>query len=144
MTRSQRLKRIVVLNEMQKTVAAQRLATTRGRCDDNLRKLEDFRRYREEYARVLYHPGHLLNAVTARETLKFLSQLERTINALEALVTRSQRECADDLAAWKREAQRASVLVEVLDRCLRNEHQLRESRLQREIDDRPRSMLEIG
>jgi flagellar export protein FliJ len=136
MTRSQRMKRIVTLNEMQKSVASQKLASTRGRHDGNLKKLEEFRRYRLEYARALQNPGQAMSAAAARDTRVFLGQLERTITALEQMVTRSERECADDLAAWKREAQRANVLVDILDRCTRNEESDREGRLQREIDDR--------
>ena len=59
MNRSQRMKRIVSLNEMQKSVASQKLAATRGRHDGNLQKLEEFRRYRQEYARVLHNPGEV-------------------------------------------------------------------------------------
>ncbi len=136
MTRSQRMKRIVSLNEMQKSVASQKLVATRGRHDGNLKKLEEFRHYRQEYARALQNPGQAMSAAVARDTRVFLGQLERTINALEAMVTRSERECADDLVAWKREAQRANVLVDILDRCARNENTDKEGRLQREIDDR--------
>ena len=136
MTRSQRLKRIVTLNEVQKSVASQRLAATRGRLDGTTQKLEEFRRYRVEYARALQNPGQAMTAATARDTRVFLGQLERTITALEAMVTRSERECADDLTAWKKEAQRANVLVDILDRCRRHEDSTSESRLQREIDDR--------
>ena len=136
MNRSQRMKRIVNLNEVQKSVASQKLAATRGRHDGNLKKLEEFRHYRQEYARVLQNPGQAMTAAAARDTRVFLSQLERTITALEAMVTRSERECADDLVAWKREAQRANVLVDILGRCVRNEDIDREGRLQREIDDR--------
>ncbi len=84
MTRSQRLKRIVTLNEMQKSVASQKLAGTRGRHDGNLKKLEEFRRYRLEYARALQNPGQAMSAAAARDTRVFLGQLERTITALEA------------------------------------------------------------
>lgn len=136
MTRSQRMKRIVSLNEMQKSVASQKLNTTRGRHDGNLKKLEEFRRYRLEYARALQNPGQAMTAAAARDTRVFLGQLERTISALEAMVTRSERECAEDLVAWKREAQRANVLVDILGRCTRSEEADREGRLQREIDDR--------
>jgi flagellar biosynthesis chaperone FliJ len=136
MTRSQRMKRIVSLNEMQKSVATQKLTATRGRHDGNLKKLEEFRRYRQEYARALQNPGQAMTAAAARDTRVFLGQLERTITALEAMVTRSERECADDLMAWKREAQRANVLVDILGRCVRNEDADREGQLQREIDDR--------
>ena len=141
MTRSQRMKRIVSLNEMQKSVASQKLAATRGRHDGNLKKLEEFRRYRQEYARALQNPGQAMTAAAARDTRVFLGQLERTINALEAMVTRSERECADDLVAWKREAQRANVLVDILGRCVRHEDADREGRLQREIDDRRVEMV---
>ena len=55
MNRSQRMKRIVSLNEVQKSVASQKLTATRGRHDGNLQKLEEFRRYRQEYARALKH-----------------------------------------------------------------------------------------
>jgi len=143
MTRSQRMKRIVTLNEMQKSVASQKLATTRGRHDGNLMKLEEFRRYRQEYARALQNPGQAMTAAAARDTRVFLGQLERTITALEAMVTRSERECADDLAAWKREAQRANVLVDILGRCVRNEDADREGQLQREIDDRRVEMAQM-
>ncbi len=136
MTRSQRMKRIVSLNEVQKSVASQKLAASRGRHDGNLQKLEEFRRYRQEYARALQHPGQAMTAAAARDTRVFLGQLERTISALEAMVTRSERESAEDLVAWKREAQRANVLVDILDRCVRHEDTDREGRLQREIDDR--------
>lgn len=136
MNRSQRMKRIVSLNEVQKSVAAQKLAASRGRHDGNLHKLEEFRRYRQEYARALQNPGQAMTAAAARDTRVFLAQLERTISALEAMVTRSERESADDLVAWKREAQRANVLVDILDRCVRHEDTDREGRLQREIDDR--------
>lgn len=136
MNRSQRMKRIVGLNEVQKSVASQKLCASRGRHDGNLQKLEEFRRYRQEYARALQNPGQAMTAAAARDTRVFLGQLERTINALEAMVTRSERECADDLMAWKREAQRANVLVDMLGRCVRNEDADREGRLQREIDDR--------
>lgn len=136
MTRGQRMKRIVTLNEMQKSVASQKLAATRGRHDGNLQKLEEFRRYRQEYALALQNPGQIMSAAAARDTRVFLGQLERTISALEAMVTRSERECADDLAAWKREAQRANVLVDILNRCMRSEDGRLEGQLQREIDDR--------
>ena len=144
MNRSQRMKRIVSLNEMQKSVASQKLAGTRGRHDGNLKKLEEFRRYRQEYARVLQNPGQAMSAAAARDTRVFLGQLERTITALEAMVTRSEREYADDLMAWKREAQRANVLVDILARCVRGEDTDREGRLQREIDDRRVEMAGVG
>lgn len=144
MNRSQRMKRIVSLNEMQKSVASQKLAATRGRHDGNLQKLEEFRRYRQEYARVLQNPGQAMSAAAARDTRVFLGQLERTITALEAMVTRSERDCADSLVAWKREAQRANVLVDILARCVRNEDRDREGRLQREIDDRRVEMAGVG
>lgn len=136
MSRSQRMKRIVSLNEVQKSVASQQLSATRGRHAGNLQKLAEFHGYRHEYARALQNPGQAMTAAAARDTRAFLGQLERTINALEAMVTRSERECADDLMAWKREAQRANVLVDILGRCVRTEDADREGRLQREIDDR--------
>ena len=51
-------------------------------------------------------------------------------------MTRSERECVDDLMAWEREAQRANVLVDILGSCVRTEQASREGRLPREIDDR--------
>ena len=143
MTRSQRLQRIVALGDVQKMLAAQRLAAARGRHEANQRKLEDFQRYRQEYARSLSAPGQLARAAVMCETRRFLGQLERTISALESMVARSQGECANDLTAWKREAQRANVLIEILERCVRSEDHAREGRLQREIDDRPRLLAAL-
>lgn len=143
MTRSQRMKRIVDLNDMQKSVAAQRLAASRARQDDAVRKLEDFQRYREEYAQNLVAPGRLASAADMLETRKFMTQLERTIGALEALVRRAQGECAQDLAAWKRESQRGNVLGDILGRYVHGENHEAEGRLQREIDDRARSFSSI-
>ena len=143
MIRSQRMKRIVSVNDVQKALASQKLAVTRGRHDGNVQKLEEFRHYRQEYARALHNPGQAMSAAAARDTRAFLGQLERTISALEAMVTRSQRECADDLMAWKREAQRANVLVDILGQCVRSEDADREGRLQREIDDRRVVMASI-
>ena len=135
---SQRLRRIVVLNEVQKNIAAQRLAAARGRHDANQRKLEDFQRYRQEYTERMSAPGLVARAADMCETRKFLTQLDRTIGALQAMVARSHGECVSDLALWKREARRANVLIEILERNLRAEDYAREGRLQREIDDRPR------
>jgi flagellar export protein FliJ len=138
MTRTERLRRIVVLNDVKKTVASQKLAASRSRHGANLEKLEDFRRYRAEYLKLLQNPGATMSAAEARDIRRFMAQLERTIESLEALVKRSTRECAEDLAAWTRESARARALVEILDRCVRHDDRTREQRLQREIDDRGR------
>ena len=136
MTRSQRMKRIVSLNEVQKSIASQRLADSRGRHDANQKKLNDFRRYRLEYGRALQQPGNAMTVATARDTRVFLDQLDKTIAALEAMVTRSERDCERELGAWKKEAQRGNVLGDILTRCTQHEEADYEGRLQREIDDR--------
>jgi len=143
MTRSQRLARLASLNEVKKTVASQRLAVSRQRYAAQHQKLDDFRQYRQEYARGLQTPGTTLGAAALCDTRRFLAQLDRTINALEAMVSRAERECAEDSAAWQREAARASALVEVLERCRQHEARGLELRVQRELDDRPRVAIEM-
>ncbi len=136
MTKSNRMKRIVTLNEVQKSIASQRLSDARTRHDANLKKLEDFRRYRQEYSRALQQPGTAMVVATARDTRVFLDQLDKTIAALEAMCSRSERECERELGVWKKEAQRTNVLTDILGRCMRGEEADYEGRLQREIDDR--------
>ena len=136
MTRTQRIKRIVVLNDVKKAAASQKLAASRTRHDANLEKLDEFRRYRAEYVQALQNPGASMSASAARDMRKFLIQLERTIEALEGLVKRSNRECAEDLDAWHRESGRARALLDVLERCVRHDQRVQESAHQREIDER--------
>ena len=73
----------------------------------------------------------------------FLDQLDKTIAALEAMCTRSERECERELGVWKKEAQRTNVLTDILDRCMRSEEADYEGRLQREIDDRRAMKAEL-
>jgi flagellar export protein FliJ len=143
MTRSQRLARLASLNEVKKAMASQRLAVSRQRCAAQQQKLDDFRQYRQEYARGLQTPGTTLAAAVLCDTRRFLAQLDRTIDALEAMVSRAERDCAEDSAAWQRAAARATALVEVLERCRQHEARGLELRTQRELDEGPRPALEL-
>ena len=99
MTRTQRIKRIVDLADMRKRIASQRIAGSRQRHDTNLGKLADFRGYLDEYTQVLITPGGSMSAADASGLRSFITQIERTISALEQHTERSGRECARDLEA---------------------------------------------
>jgi flagellar export protein FliJ len=136
MTRTQRIKRIVDLADMRKRIASQRIAGSRQRHDTNLGKLADFRGYLDEYTQVLITPGGSMSAADASGLRSFITQIERTISALEQHTERSGRECARDLEAWKKESHRASALLDVLARAQQAAAVESECRAQREIDDR--------
>lgn len=138
MTRTQRIKRIAGLAGMNERIAQQRLSSSRTKHDGNLAKLAEFRRYLDEYHASFRQPGTAMNAAAARDLRRFIAQLERTIDALEAHTRRSGQECAREMDSWKRESHRASALLDVFERSLRAGDKRDEQRLQNEIDDRAR------
>ncbi len=135
MTRTQRIKRIASLAEMNERIAQQRVASSRTKHDDNLAKLAEFRRYLEEYNASFQAAGTAMNAASARDLRSFVAQIERTITALEAHARRSGQECAREMDSWKRESHRANALLEVFERSLLAGDKRDEQRLQNELDD---------
>ncbi|HSG63919.1 MAG TPA: flagellar export protein FliJ [Gammaproteobacteria bacterium] len=144
MTRTQRIKRIVDLADVTRREASQQIASTRQAHEENLARLEQFRRYRAEYAQSLGvgEPG--MSAARARELRLFIEQLERTIEALGRQTERSERQCGDAIGRWQQAARRSDALGEILDRSASDAARLADGRDQREIDDRHRCRDDEG
>ena len=62
-----------------------------------------------------------MSANSARELKRFIGQLERTIFALEEIVTRSGGKCESDQAIWREKSRRVHALADVFDRSRRQD-----------------------
>ena len=139
MTRSHRLKRITELAVLAEQTASRRLSNSVRRHDENLQRLEEFRRYQREYNETLGREAALMSAHSARELKRFIGQLERTISALEETVTRSGGKCESDQAIWREKSRRAHTLADVFDRSRRQDDRRKNHVMQQEMDDRAAS-----
>jgi len=136
MTRAKRIQRIVALADVARREASQHLARSRKVHDENVARLEQFRLYHAEYAKALRTGGSGMSAAAARELRGFLTQIERTIAALEQQLRLSAEQCNEDIRTWQSATRRSGALGDVLVSATNAAAQLDEGRLQREIDDR--------
>ena len=119
--------------------ASQCLSNSVRRHDDDVQRLEEFRRYQREYNETLGHEAAIMSAHSARELKRFIGQLERTISGLEEHVTRSGGKRESDQAIWREKSRRARALADVFERSRRRDDRRENHVTQQEMDDRAAS-----
>ena len=141
MKKSQRLQRIANLSSTAETIAAQALS----RVTDEVRRYEaqigELERYRDEYLRQFErdHPERL-DGYRAQKLRAFVTRIEEALHQLLERHAQAERRREQEQALWLERRRRATTLNEVASRARGTEDLAYEQALQREIDDRPRTL----
>lgn len=140
MTRSQRMQRIAMISRRDERAAADSLSTCQSELTHHRTQLQELLAYREEYRASLRSGSATpMNGAQAQKIRAFISQVDSVIDGLQAKIRQVEERHGSAREAWVERQQRANALDGVAGRELKLERGLEETRLQREIDDRPRT-----
>jgi len=125
--------------DLRQQTAARRLEVGRRELSAQQARLEELMAYRDEYLegyRRSMRTG--FQAVAMQDYRSFLSHLERAVTQQRQLVAAMAAQARQLAEGWRQEQRQARVMAKVVDRYRIEERRSRESREQRECDDRLR------
>lgn len=124
--------------------AAQRMGVSQKSMNDAENRLEELRRYRQEYADNFNAAGRLgMSAVQVQEYQAFLARLNEAIRCQEAVVNSSREQHTISEAQWLHKYQRSQALEKVLDRFQEDEREVANRQEQKEADEHARRSCQL-
>jgi flagellar protein FliJ len=135
--RTQRLEPVDRLARNTERDCALRLAGAQQRLADAERRCVELERYREEY-----HQAFRARAVSGvqaqglREFQTFIARLDDALRQQRQLVLQLRNEQQREHQQWQHAAVRSSAVGKVMENAKREERQVEDRRLQRELDER--------
>ena len=137
MSPSDRFKPVQRIAKSREQKAARKLGSSQRNARDQQARLDELRSYHEEYLTRFHGAAQAgISASQLQEYRAFLSKLEAAIKAQEQVVAASQVECSDHKQQWQQKRVRTEALGKVMERFQRDEQRIRDSREQKEQDDR--------
>lgn len=137
MVPSKRLQPVQRVAESREKDAARELGDSQRRMRDQEAKLEDLRRYHQEYLeRFQTSARQGMTASQMQEYRAFLEKLDQAIREQEKVVLASKSECVSRKEHWQQKHVRSKALGKVMDRFKTAERKMVDKREQNEMDDR--------
>jgi flagellar FliJ protein len=135
--RTKRLEPVDQLARSKERDCARRLAGAQQRLADAERRLAELERYREEYYRAFHERARSgLPAKGLREFQAFIARLDEALAQQHQLQQRLKAEQEHEHRQWQHAAVRSSAVGKVIENAKREERQVEDRRLQRELDER--------
>ena len=137
MRRSERIAGIARLAERKARDAAAALVAAKARLDEIAGRLEELRRYRDEYGERMRRgqQGGVSIGDLKRHQL-FMRRLDEGVEHARGSLTRAGEEWCRREAEWRAQRTRLEALARVADRHRADEARTRGRRAERAIDDR--------
>jgi flagellar FliJ protein len=137
MSSSKRLRPVQRVAQTREKSAAKELGDSQRRTRDQEARLEDLKRYHQDYLdRFEVSARNGMASGQLQEYRAFLDKLDRAIKEQERVVQMSQVECVSRKDAWQQKRVRTQALGKVVDRFRSAELKAGEGREQKESDDR--------
>ena len=137
MVSSKRFKPVKRVAESREQKAAQALGSSQRAARNEEARLEELRRYHKEYLDRFHDAARAgISVAQLQEYRAFLRKLELAIGEQEKIVRESQQDCSTRKALWQEKRQRNQALGKVMDKFRSAEHKARDTREQKETDDR--------
>jgi flagellar FliJ protein len=137
MSRSARLNPVHRIAEDAERTVARKLAQAEHRVSECEKKLQDLKRYHEEYARGFnQRVAGGIGALELRDYQVFLARLNEAVKQQSAVVQRAEAECESVRSEWRLAARRTKAVSHVREQWLADERRDLERREQSETDDR--------
>ncbi|MCW8943499.1 MAG: flagellar export protein FliJ [Sedimenticola sp.] len=137
MVPSKRFQPVKRVAESRENDAARELGHSQKRMRDQEAKLDDLRRYHQEYLERFEATARQgMSANQMQEYRVFLEKLDVAIREQEKVVLASKSECVSRKEQWKEKRVRTQALGKVMDRFKSAELKVEEKREQDETDDR--------
>ena len=142
MTRSQRIKKIVHLNENKERAAAKQFAAAQKILNDYKEKLKQLENYKFEYTSLMKPGGAAQTVTMIRERQAFILQLDEGIRMIKHQIEIHETMNERERENWLKEKQQLDTMENIFQRChkteqkiiaLREQHQLDELSLQRSL-----------
>ncbi|MCW8891361.1 MAG: flagellar export protein FliJ [Sedimenticola sp.] len=137
MVPSKRFQPVKRVAESRENDAARELGHSQKRMRDQEAKLEDLKRYHQEYLERFESTARQgMPASQMQEYRVFLEKLDTAIKEQEKVVLASKSECVTRKEQWQQKRVRTQALGKVMDRFKSAELKVKEKREQDESDDR--------
>lgn len=137
MKKSKRFMPVVDLAHDAERKAAEALGACLRKYEQSLNKLNDFRRYHNEYARQFSFIGQSgISSSKAVDYRLFLDKLKQAIEQQEKVIEQAHIDLERSKAFWFAQRGRSKALDNVLTRYIVDERKIQEKREQIEQDER--------
>ncbi|MCW8848070.1 MAG: flagellar export protein FliJ [Sedimenticola sp.] len=137
MVPSKRFQPVKRVAESRESDAARELGHSQKRMRDQEAKLEDLKRYHQEYLERFETTARQgMSASQMQEYRVFLEKLDTAIREQEKVVLASKSECVTRKEQWQQKRVRTQALGKVMDRFKSAELKVQEKREQDEADER--------
>ena len=137
MVPSKRFQPVKRVAESRENDAARELGHSQKRMRDQEAKLDDLKRYHQEYLERFETTARQgMSANQMQEYRVFLEKLDTAIKEQEKVVLASKSECNSRKEQWQQKRVRTQALGKVMDRFKSAELKIKEKREQDESDDR--------
>ncbi len=137
MTRSKRLSPVLKLAESKERHAVQVMAKARQRLNHYEEKLNELRKFHEEYSNAFrYSQSRVISATQLQETQKFLRQLDEGIAVMSEKVTGQKHLNLRDEQQWLLAKNRTDALDKLITKIQGFERNTRDNREANEVDER--------
>lgn len=135
MTRSQRIKKIVSLNENKERKAAKEFAAAQKILSDYKDRLIQLENYRQEYAEYFKPGGAAQSIKLIRERQAFISQIDEGIRLLKNQISMQEGMSSRERDKWLKEKQQLESMENIYQRFHQTEQQVLAIREQSQLDE---------
>jgi flagellar FliJ protein len=137
MVQSKRFHPVRRVAQSREKTAARELGDSQRRMQQQEARLEELRRYHDEYLERFQSAARLgISATQLQEYQAFLHKLSQAIKEQERIVLSSHEECSSKKEAWKQKRVRSEALGKVVERFQTAERRADDTKEQKEQDDR--------
>ncbi|PLY12057.1 MAG: flagellar export protein FliJ [Sedimenticola sp.] len=137
MVPSKRFKPVQRVAKSKEQKAAKQLGDSQKKFRDQESKLEELKRYHQEYLEQFEANARRgMAASQLMEYRAFIGKLERAIKEQEKIVVASRNDCSDKKETWQKKHVRTKVLDKVVDRYKAEESKASEKKDQKDTDER--------
>lgn len=137
MTRSKRMDRIAKMSRKFEHAAAQTLSAAQRSLDQYQQQLDELHAYREEYRASLRSGSALpMNGSEVQKLRAFIAQIDTIMEGLQAKIRQASQRHEREREAWVQQLRRSNAIDGIAGQARKQENNVEEARVQREIDDR--------
>ncbi|MBT3427519.1 MAG: flagellar export protein FliJ [Gammaproteobacteria bacterium] len=137
MKRSQRMSKLVELEQVDEKSAVSQLGLSRAHLEQQQVALKALLEYRKEYADQLSVQGQTgVEATRLNDYAKFITQLDDAIELQKHQLADAERAVIDKQKIWQGHYQRVESLSKVVQQNLNQENSIDRKKVERQLDDR--------
>lgn len=138
MSRTNRLQPIAKISRQHERNAARLHGDVIRQADQQQKQLDELISYRNQYLKAFQSAGKSgISAIQMRDYRLFINRLDEAITQQQQSVTNGQQECEVSQENWMDKRNQSKMINKVVENRQQLEHQQREKREQRELEDRP-------